>query len=301
MAARGNFCTVDANGLITDRRAGRIPTKSAPGVVEMLRRSSCPACRSSSSRSRIIASCWFCAAKGWIRASIPDTDPQRPGVPPLPAGRKTRPPRRRPQPGQPVDRRGERSILAGHPPANMLTLRGFAKDPGLPALPRRVYKMRSAAVAVYPMYKGVARLVGMDVIEHDAERLPADEFEAVRQNWDKYDFFFVHIKKTDSYGEDGNFDAKVHVIETVDEALPGAAGPEPGRADHHRRPLDACSLKRHSWHRVPVLLAANTARYGKPGKFGEAACVMGTLGPIRHVDIMPLALAHSLRLGKYGA
>lgn len=169
----------------------------------------------------------------------------------------------------------------------------------MPRFPE-VFKMRSAAVAVYPMYKGVARLVGMDVIEHNGET-PAEEFQVVRQHWDEYDFFFVHIKKTDSYGEDGKFAERVHVIETVDEALPILLDLKPDvvviTGDHST----PAKLKRHSWHSVPVLIAADAARFGKPGKFGEAACVTGTLGPIRHVDILPLALAHAMRLGKYGA
>ena len=160
--------------------------------------------------------------------------------------------------------------------------------------------MRSAAVAVYPMYKGVARLVGMDVIEHDAET-PAQEFEVVKKHWNDYDFFFVHIKKTDSYGEDGKFAERAHVIETVDEALPVLLDLKPDvlviTGDHST----PAKLKRHSWHTVPVLLAANSARFGKPAKFGESACLTGTLGAIRHVDILPLALAHAERLGKYGA
>jgi 2,3-bisphosphoglycerate-independent phosphoglycerate mutase len=160
--------------------------------------------------------------------------------------------------------------------------------------------MRSAAVAVYPMYKGVARLVGMDVIEHDAET-PAQEFEVVKRYWNDYDFFFVHIKKTDSYGEDGNFDARAHVIETVDDALPILLDLKPDvlviTGDHST----PAKLLRHSWHPVPVLLAADTARFERLTQFGETACAGGMLGKIRHIDIMPLALAHALRLGKYGA
>lgn len=233
-----------------------------------------------------------------LSADIPDTDPQLTGVPPLPIVN--------------ASPEAEKTamilrqwlsqanlMLADHPPANSCTLRGIAKDPGLPRFPE-IYKLRSAAVAVYPMYKGVARLVGMDVIEHDAET-PAEEFEVVREHWNEYDFFFVHIKKTDSYGEDGNFDAKVGVIEAVDQALSILLELNPDvmiiTGDHSTPSL----LKRHSWHRVPVLMAAEWARYGPATKFGETSCAAGTLGLIQHVDIMPLALAHAKRLGKYGA
>jgi 2,3-bisphosphoglycerate-independent phosphoglycerate mutase len=191
------------------------------------------------------------------------------------------------------------NLLAAHPPANSCLLRGISKDPGVPRFPQ-VFKMRSAAVAVYPMYKGVARLVGMDVVEHAAET-PAEEFQVVKQLWDSYDFFFVHIKKTDSYGEDGKFAERAHVIETVDEALPILLDLKPDvlviTGDHST----PSKLMRHSWHKVPVLLAADTARSSNASRFGETACITGALGPIRHVDILPLALAHALRLGKYGA
>jgi 2,3-bisphosphoglycerate-independent phosphoglycerate mutase len=150
------------------------------------------------------------------------------------------------------------------------------------------------------MYKGVARLVGMTVIDHTAET-PAEEFEVVKQRWDVYDFFFVHVKKTDSYGEDGNFAAKVGVIEAVDQALPILLDLKPAvliiTGDHST----PAKLKRHSWHPVPVLLAADTARFGSATTFGETSCRHGSLGQIRHVDLMPLALAHAMRLDKYGA
>jgi 2,3-bisphosphoglycerate-independent phosphoglycerate mutase len=190
-------------------------------------------------------------------------------------------------------------ILVDHLPANMLTLRGFAVDPNLPKFPD-VYKLRAAAVAVYPMYKGVSRLVGMEVLPVSGDT-PADEFKVVGQHWDEYDFFFVHIKKTDSTGEDGNFDAKVHVIETVDEALPALLDLEPDvlvvTGDHSTPAL----LKSHSWHPLPILLSARTGRRDTVTSFGETACLGGSMGRIRHVDIMPLALAHALRLAKYGA
>jgi 2,3-bisphosphoglycerate-independent phosphoglycerate mutase len=150
------------------------------------------------------------------------------------------------------------------------------------------------------MYKGVSRLLGIEVIEHNAES-PAEEFEVVKQNWDEYDFFFVHIKKTDSYGEDGNFEGRVKVIESVDQALPILLELKPDvlviTGDHS----SPAKLKNHSWHMVPVLLAADTARFERLTTFGETSCATGALGKIKHVDLMPLALAHALRLRKFGA
>jgi 2,3-bisphosphoglycerate-independent phosphoglycerate mutase len=297
VAVRANFCTVDADGKITDRRAGRIPTEECARRVEILRQIQVPGVQIFVEPVKEYRFVLVLRGEG-LGANIPDNDPQLTGVTALPikaedvASEKT----------AEILRRWwaeANKLLAAHPPANSCLLRGISKDPGMPRFPE-VFKMRSAAVAVYPMYKGVARLVGMDVIEHGAET-PAEEFEVVKQHWDEYDFFFVHIKKTDSYGEDGNYDARVHVIETVDEALPILLSLKPEviviTGDHST----PAKLKRHSWHTLPVLLAADSARFGKTGKFGETLCLQGTLGQIRHVDILPLALAHAMRLGKYGA
>ncbi len=297
VAIRANFCTVDADGNITDRRAGRIPTEECAKRVEVLRQIQIPGVEIFVEPVKEYRFVLVLRGDG-LGANIPDNDPQLTGVPALPiraddaASEKTAEILR--QWWAQANR-----LLADYPPANSCLLRGISKDPGMPRFPE-VFKMRSAAVAVYPMYKGVARLVGMDVIEHHAET-PAEEFQVVRQHWDEYDFFFVHIKKTDSYGEDGKFDERVHVIETVDEALPILLDLKPDvlviTGDHST----PAKLKRHSWHPVPVMIAADAARFGKAGKFGETLCASGSLGFIRHVDIIPLALAHAMRLGKYGA
>ncbi len=184
--------------------------------------------------------------------------------------------------------------------ANALTLRGFATDPALESYADR-YQLKAACVAVYPMYRGVSQLVGMDVVEFQGET-PADEFAAVEKNWDKYDFFFIHIKKTDSYGEDGNFSAKVHVIETVDEALPGLLKLKPDvlmiTGDHST----PAKMKSHSWHPVPFLLSAPaTMRPDDQSQFGERACSRGGLGTFPALDVMSLALGYSQRLNKFGA
>lgn len=297
VAIRCNFCTVDKAGNITDRRAGRIPTEEGAKRVELLRKIQIPGVEIFVEPVKEYRFAVIVRGEG-LGANIDDTDPQRTGVPILPIE------------GQ--DAASEKTaailrqwvaeaykVLADYPPANSFTLRGIAKDPGLPRF-GDVYNLRAAAVAVYPMYKGVSRLVGMDVIEHDAET-PAEEFAVVKKHWDDYDFFFVHIKKTDSYGEDGNFDAKVKVIESVDAALPDLLALKPDVlviSGDHSTPA---KLKSHSWHPVPVLLAADTARRDPSSTFGETSCITGSLGQINHIDIMPLALAHAGRLGKYGA
>ena len=250
VAARGNFCTSDSDGLIADRRAGRIPTEEGVKRVELLRSIQLPGVQTFVEPVKEYRLVLVLRGEG-LSGDIHDTDPQQTGVAPLPAVAHS----------QAAERTAELAnqwiaeaahILADHPPANMLTLRGFAVDPNLPKFPD-IFKMRSAAVAVYPMYKGVARLVGMEVLPVDGDS-PADEFETVRQNWDEHDFFFVHIKKTDSTGEDGNFDGKVHVIETVDEALPALLDLGPDvlivTGDHST----PASLRSHSWHPLPILL-----------------------------------------------
>lgn len=297
VAIRCNFCTVDAEGKILDRRAGRIPTEECEKRVKLLRQIEIPGVEIFVEPVKEYRFVLVLRGEG-LGANIPDNDPQQTGITALPikgedpASEKT----------AAILRewwKQANEILKDHPPANSCLLRGISKDPGVPRFPE-VYKMRSAAVAVYPMYKGVSRLVGIDVIEHDAET-PAEEFAVVKENWDKYDFFFVHIKKTDSYGEDGNFEKRVHVIESVDEALPILLDLKPDvliiTGDHST----PAKLKRHSWHTVPVMLVAETARFEHLRTFGETSCATGMLGKIRHVDIMPLALAHALRLNKYGA
>lgn len=297
VAVRGNFCTVDDNGHITDRRAGRIPTEEGAKRVDLLRTIELPGVQTFVEPVKEYRFVLVLRGDG-LAGDIADTDPQQTGVPPLPAVANA------PKAEHTAELANRWLAEAGHiladqPPANMVTLRGFAVDPNLPKY-AEVYNLRAAAVAVYPMYRGVARLVGMDVLPVDCDS-PADEFEVVRQHWDEYDFFFVHIKKTDSTGEDGNFEAKAHVIETVDEALPALLDLEPDvlivTGDHSTPAL----LRSHSWHPLPILLWSRTGRRDAVSSFGETACLAGSLGFIRHVDIMPLAMAHALRLTKFGA
>ena len=178
--------------------------------------------------------------------------------------------------------------------------RGFSTDPGLPKY-KDVYGLKAGAIAVYPMYRGVASLVGMDVIPHHAHTV-AEEFAAAAQVWNDYDFLFIHVKYTDSRGEDGNFDAKQAVIEEVDAALPALLALKPDvlliTGDHST----PSQMKGHSGHPVPLLLSApGIARPDRNNGFGERECGRGGLGTFMAADIMQLALAHAGRLGKFGA
>ncbi len=299
VAIRGNFCTVDDNGIITDRRAGRISTEEGAKRIEVLKDISLPGVSIDIEIAKEYRFAMVLRGEG-LSGAIADTDPQQTGLAPLsaratdPAAEKT------------ADLVNQwlaeaRKRLKGHEPANMATLRGFAEEPGLPKY-SDVYKLKSACVAVYPMYKGVARLVGMDIIETTAHDSTQDEFDKVAQIWNDYDFVFCHIKYTDSRGEDGDFDAKVKVIEGVDAALPTLLGLNPDvlviTGDHST----PAAYKAHSWHPVPTLLWAPETHMPDRGQcYGERECMSGALGQFPATDLMPLALAHAKRLQKYGA
>lgn len=299
VAIRGNFCTVDENGLITDRRAGRIPTEEGAKRVALLKQIKLPGVETIVEAVQDYRFALILRGAG-LNGSIADTDPQATGKPTLPA-RALSPEAEATAKlvNQWLDE--ARKVLKGHEPANMVTLRGFAMEPGLPKY-KDVYKLKAACVAVYPMYKGVARLVGMDVVQTDSHDTPADEFRHVARIWNDYDFIFCHIKYTDSRGEDGDFDAKAKVIESVDAALPILLDLKPDvlviTGDHST----PATYKAHSWHPVPTLLwAPKTHMPDRAQAFGERECMTGALGQFPAADLMPLALAHANRLVKYGA
>ena len=301
VAARGNFCSVDDQGRITDRRAGRIATEVNEKLVALLRGIELPGVQTfvETVKDYRFVLVLRPTAGQTLFANIADTDPQQLGVPSLPA-------RAQDEASEPaaalVNRwiAAARQILRDHPPANSLNLRGLAQDPGLPTF-SEVFGLRAGAIATYPMYRGVARLVGMTVLPVHGEEIE-DEVETLRANWSAYDYFFFHVKKTDSAGEDGNFELKVKVIEHVDEAVvPAILQLNPDvlivTGDHSTPSV----LKSHSWHPVPTLL---WSRYCLPDgcpEFGERACARGSLGTFPATDEMPLAMGHALRLAKYGA
>jgi 2,3-bisphosphoglycerate-independent phosphoglycerate mutase len=301
VAARGNFCTIDADGLITDRRAGRIPTEVNQGLMPLLRQIELPGIQVFVETVKEYRLVLVLRPTGGqtLYANIADTDPQQTGVPSLPARARD-------------DRSAAtadlvngwvaaaRQVLKDHAPANSLNLRGFAKDPGFPKFPE-VFGLKAGAIATYPMYKGVAKLVGMDVLTVEGETLE-DEVEALRAHWDEYDYFFFHVKKTDSAGEDGDFERKAGVIEHVDQAvIPAILDLDPDvlivTGDHST----PSSLKSHSWHPVPTLLWSRHCHPDGVSEYGERACGRGSLGVFPATDELPLALGHALRLNKYGA
>ncbi len=296
VAIRCNFCTLDAQGNITDRRAGRIPTDESAPLARKLREVKIPGVEvfvEPVQEHRFVV---VFRGEG-LGDRVADTDPQKTGVPPLepkasdPDSQKTADVAR-----EFVAQAGK--LLAGEPKANGLTMRGFSKKPGL-ATYEETYGLRAAAIAVYPMYKGLAQLVGMDVVG-EAKSLD-EEIDVLEKAWDDYDFFFVHFKYTDSRGEDGNFDAKVKATEDFDRIVPRveALGPTVlAVTGDHSTPAKMAS---HSWHAVPVLIASDTCRFDHCQAFSEREARCGELGQFEAVYLMPLLLAHAGRLEKFGA
>jgi 2,3-bisphosphoglycerate-independent phosphoglycerate mutase len=296
VAARGNFCTVGPDGAITDRRAGRISTEVCRRLVEKLRAVRLEGVELFVEPVRDYRFALVLRGQG-LEAEIDDTDPGRDGVPPLPVTAQTPGSERTAALiGSFVEQAA--AILEDEHPANMITLRGIARRPPIPGF-EEVYQLRAAAIAVYPMYRGLARLVGMAILPPG--RGWAEQVDALREHWGAYDFFFLHYKYTDAAGEDGDFERKVRCIEEFDAQIVRvmALGPDVliATGDHST----PAALRNHSWHPVPVLLAAKSCRPDAATAFGESQCLRGGLGHIEAKYLLPLALAHARRLAKYGA
>ena len=294
VAARCNFCTVDEEGRITDRRAGRIASEEARPLVDRLAEISVEGVEVHVEHVREHRFVLVLRGEG-LEAEVADTDPQHEGEAPLAAEALTEASRRT---AALIDEfaRGAGEALAGEA-ANMVLVRGVSKRPEIPSF-QDAYGLRSLALATYPMYRGLAQLVGMDVAEVDTME---DQLAAVADSWSDYDFFFVHHKPPDAAGEDKDFDAKVKAIEALDGALPSLLDNAPdvvAVTGDHSTPS---SMGSHSWHPVPVLLAADTCRLDGITAFGEAQCRLGGLGHFESKHLMALMLAHAGRLEKYGA
>lgn len=296
VAARGNFCTLDAAGNIADRRAGRISSEESAPLVAQLRAVSIPGVEVYVEPVKEHRFVVVFRGEG-LHGEVHDTDPQATGVPPLAPVAADVKSRRTAEVAAEFVRQA-RDLLAGQTKANGLTLRGFSPRPHLPSY-EEVYGLRAAAIAVYPMYKGLARLVGMQVIGKPQSL--AEEIELLQQNYEKFDFFFLHYKYTDSSGEDGIFDAKVKRIEEFDAAIGPIVDLKPDvlivTGDHSTPSL----LRSHSWNPVPTLLVSPYCRSDACTAFGEGECLRGGLGQFEAMYLMPLALANALRLGKFGA
>jgi 2,3-bisphosphoglycerate-independent phosphoglycerate mutase len=296
VAIRGNFCTLDAVGTITDRRAGRPTTERCVEIVKKLRTITVPGVEVFVEPVKEHRFVLVFRGDG-LGDKVNDTDPQAVGVKPLQA-----------KGGDPASEKTAAvaneflakavEVLKGDAPTNGATLRGFAKYPKIDTM-QELYGLKSAAIAVYPMYRGLARLVGMEIL--DAGDSLTSQVERLKQSWNDFDFFFLHYKYTDSTGEDGNFPAKVEMIERFDSCIPAIRELKPDvlvvTGDHST----PSRLKAHSWHPVPTLLVADSCRPDLETLFGERNCLRGGLGQFAAKHLMLLAMAHAGRLGKYGA
>jgi len=296
VAARGNFCTVNKDGLITDRRAGRISTEKCAKLCHLLDGLEIEKVRLLVRPVREHRFIVVFQGEG-LASGVTDSDPQQTGLAPKEITPLSLPAERTADIANQFIARAK-AILDKYYPANMVLLRGFSKRPLLPTM-ADIYKLKAVAIAIYPMYQGLARLVGMDVLETGTTI--EDEFETLKRHYDDYDFFFLHIKQTDSAGEDGDFDRKVKIIEQIDNVLPNlisiGADVIVVTGDHST----PASLKGHSWHPVPILLHSKWCRPDGVNRFSEAACLFGGLGRFPATQVMPLAMANALKLDKFGA
>lgn len=296
VAIRGNFCTLAADGTISDRRAGRPSNEKNAAAVAKLRTIKVPGVEIFVEPVREHR--FVLVIRGDdLGDKVNDTDPQATGVPPLaaegadPASRKTAD-----AANQFIAKAVE--VLKDEAPVSGVTLRGFARMPHIATF-EEVYGLKAAAIAVYPMYKGLARLVGMDIL--DPGTTLKGEVDTLKKVWNDYDFFFLHYKYTDSTGEDGNFPAKVQMIEKFDAIIPEVLALKPDvlivTGDHST----PSKMKSHSWHPVPMVLLAATCRTDEVAHFNERSCLRGGLGQFEAKYLMLQAMAHAGRLGKYGA
>jgi 2,3-bisphosphoglycerate-independent phosphoglycerate mutase len=298
LATRLNFATLDKDGRITDRRAGRPSDDENKRLVAKLRENvKAPKGTELFFESEKEHRAVMVLRGSGLRAELEDTDPQETGVAPLQVKPADAAASATAKLVQEVLDAG-RDVLRDEPAANALLARGFAAYGRYPTMQER-FKLRCLALAKYPMYRGVSRLVGMD-----ASHTPENDERSVdilTENFEKYDFHFIHFKAVDSRGEDGDFAAKVKAIEACDPLVARIEALKPDvlivTGDHST----PSALKAHSWHPVPLLLKSPYARPNGATGFGERACAAGELGIFSTVHLMSLALANAGRLGKFGA
>ena len=300
VAARANFCTVDAAGIVTDRRAGRIAGDVSARLVERLKQSC----------SRIEdVDVMLQAGKGHrfvvvlrgrgLAGEVSDADPHQEGRP-IPAAHAL-------DAGPANDKTARivnaflakaRKALEGDAPANAVLLRGLSERPNFPGYAER-FKLRAAAIAAYPMYRGVAQLAGMSLFP--VGEAPGDAFVVAKREWASFDYFFIHMKATDMAGEDGDFAAKTAAIEAVDQALPELLALKPDvmcvTGDHSTPVL----MKGHSWHPVPAMVTGPWAGADGLARFHERNARAGSLGLLASKDLIAVLLANAGRLDKFGA
>jgi 2,3-bisphosphoglycerate-independent phosphoglycerate mutase len=298
LTARGNFATIDEQGIIVDRRAGRISTEKNREICQFLQNEikEIEGVRISIRPGKEHRFVIVFQGEG-LRDDLSDADPQKDGL--------------KAKGTEPLSEEARRTaeivngyltkateVLNPFHPVNTILLRGFSKIPDIPTMSDR-FKLRPAAIATYPMYKGLARLVGMEILE--TGETSKDEVETLKNHFNRYDFFYLHFKKADSAGEDGNFKMKVKALEEIDRVIPAILRLKPDvlvvTGDHSTPSL----LKSHSWHPNPILLYSKYIRPDGIRRFTERQCQRGQLGRFPAVHILPLMLANGLKLKKFGA
>jgi len=296
IVARGNFATLSKENLIIDRRAGRISTERTAGLCQMLDGMQIANIKLIVRPVRDYRFIVVFRGAG-LASGVSDSDPQMNGVPP----RKIIPL------NEPAEKTANiankfiskaRTILANQHPANMVLLRGFSKRPQFPSM-TDIYKIKAAAISSFPMYRGLASLVGVDVLETGNNL--EDKIATLEKYFKDYNLFLLHIKQVDMAGEDGDFANKVIQIEEVDKAMASVINLKPDviviTSDHST----PATLGMHSWHPVPVLIHSKWCRPDKMIKFSESNCRNGGLGRFQAVQLMPMVMAYALKLGKFGA
>ncbi len=296
IAARGNFCTVDDKGIITDRRARRIPTAKNTELCRALNKIAINGVEISMLPVKEHRFVLILHGEA-LSPDLADSDPQQAGLAPRKIEALS------PQAQRTAEIANEfvsqaRKLLRVEVSANMVLLRGFSRRPDIPLIPE-IYKLKPAAIATYPMYRGLAKLVGMQVLP-GGETITA-QLNSLHLYYADHDFFFVHFKTTDARGEDGDFRAKVQAIEELDNALPNLLNLDPEvliiTGDHST----PATLAQHSWHPVPFMLRSKWCRPDNVTEFSERACLAGGMGRFPAMEIMPLAMANALKLDKFGA
>ena len=295
LAARGNLCTVDADGNILDRRAGRIPTAESAPLVEMLDEIEVPGVETDVYPVQDYRFVLVMRGEG-LDDKVSETDPQMVGVQPLEARALNGASEQAAAHVRTfIAAAGE--VLGGREYANMAMLRGFSLLPELPDFGER-YSLNPGAVAAYPMYRGLAKVVGMRVIPTGMTF--DEEVDTLEAHWDEHDFFFLHYKPADAAGEDGDFNAKVQTLEALDACISRLVDMQPDAlvvAGDHSTPA---ILAAHSWHSVPLLVSSKWTQGDGIEAFSERACVSGSIGRIPATEVMMLAMAHAEKLLKYG-
>ena len=295
VAARGNFCTVDGDGNLIDRRAGRIPTELSAPLCARLDRIELPGVQVDVFPVQDYRFVLRLRGEG-LSEAITETDPQITAVPALPV--------------RPLESSAEKTanlvnefvsqagrLLSEEERGNMVLLRGWAQLPSLPPM-GDIYRFNPAGIAAYPMYRGLATVASMRIIP--TGHTFSDEVETLHQEFDNHDFFFIHYKPADAAGEDGDFDAKVKTLEDLDQLIPRIRELNPDvfmvAGDHSTPAIMAA----HSWHPVPFMLHSKLTRGEGVKGFNERDCALGSVGSIPATNIMILAMSHSGKLTKYG-